>query len=328
MTYPHPLVSIIIPCYNGERFLREAIDSCLAQTYRPVEIIVVDDGSTDGSLDILKSYGDAVIWETKSNRGPSYARNRGFDLSSGKYIQYLDADDYLLPEKLERQVKVLEETGVDVVYSDWQVLYHLPDGNELWSDIVGFDMHKDILTPLLSRRWLRTEAPLFRRDIVQHAGGWDENIRAVEEKDFHLSVALAGARFHYEPGCLSVFRRYGRVTLSTSNLALWTTNAYMLYKKIETRLRNAGQLTPAYRYVLADSYYAIGRRHYDTNRAEYRRALMHARAVCPEYKPNQSRLYNSLQNLLGLDTAQCIASYRRKARHLIIGSVRRYQESF
>ena len=97
------VVSIIIPCFNAGRWLREAIDNCLAQTYRGVEINVVDDGSTDDSLTIIQSYGDKIRYESGPNQGGSHARNRGFALSHGDYIQYLDADDFLLPEKIEEQ---------------------------------------------------------------------------------------------------------------------------------------------------------------------------------------------------------------------------------
>lgn len=122
------LVSIVIPCYNAGRWLREAIDSCLGQTYPNLEIIVVDDGSTDDSLSIARSYGSDIVVSTGPNKGESGARNKGFSLSHGDFIQFLDADDYLLPEKIERQVALLETEGGDTVYGDWQFRYHFPDG--------------------------------------------------------------------------------------------------------------------------------------------------------------------------------------------------------
>ena len=95
-----PRVSVIIPCHNDEDWVSKAVGSCLSQTHEPLEIIVVDDGSTDSSRDILRSYGDQIRLLCGPNRGGSHARNRGFRLSCGDYIQFLDADDYLLPEKL------------------------------------------------------------------------------------------------------------------------------------------------------------------------------------------------------------------------------------
>ena len=114
------LVSIIIPCHNAERWITESIRSALDQTYPHVEVIVIDDGSTDQSLNAIRSFGNQLVWETGPNRGTNHARNRGFALSKGQYIQFLDADDYLLPEKILRQVRVLETAEVDLVYEDSQ----------------------------------------------------------------------------------------------------------------------------------------------------------------------------------------------------------------
>ena len=144
-------VSVIIPCYNAERWLSEAIDSCLAQSYQPVEVIVVDDGSTDDSLKIIKSYGDLITYRTGPNKGGNYARNLGFSLSKGSYIQFLDADDYLRPRKLEKQIQYLEETGADVVYGDWQHQYHNDSAEVILDDVKMSGNQPDILKSLSSR---------------------------------------------------------------------------------------------------------------------------------------------------------------------------------
>src|SRR3954463_8415699 len=100
-----PLVSIIIPCFNAERYVGDAIRSALAQTYDSIEVIVIDDGSTDGSLKVIKSFGDAVRIESQPNAGACAARNHGIDLARGEYVQFLDADDLLHPEKIARQME-------------------------------------------------------------------------------------------------------------------------------------------------------------------------------------------------------------------------------
>src|SRR5438270_10693715 len=111
------LVSILIPCYNAERWVAQAIESALAQTWPIKEVIVVDDGSTDGSLDVIRSFGDRIQWETGPNQGGNAARNRLLDLARGEWLQYLDADDYLLPEKVERQIEVARHRlGCDIVF--------------------------------------------------------------------------------------------------------------------------------------------------------------------------------------------------------------------
>src|SRR5437868_11251554 len=103
------LVSILIPCYNAERWVAQAIESALSQTWPEKEVIVVDDGSTDGSLDVIKRFGHLIQWETGPNRGANPTRNRLLELAEGDWLQYLDADDYLMPRKIERQATYVRE---------------------------------------------------------------------------------------------------------------------------------------------------------------------------------------------------------------------------
>ncbi len=111
------LVSILIPCYNAERWIAQSIESALAQTYGSIEVIVVDDGSTDRSLDIIRGFGDRIRWETGPNRGGNWARNRLLDLARGEWVQFLDADDYLLPDKVEPQMHFLQNhPETDILY--------------------------------------------------------------------------------------------------------------------------------------------------------------------------------------------------------------------
>ena len=144
-----PLVSIIIPCYNCSRWVGKAINSCLNQTYPNIEIVVV--GSTDGSLAVLRRFLPLIRLETGPNRGGNNARNRAFELSTGEYIQYLDADDYLEPEKIARQVQFLEETKADVVYGDLRYKRHLPNSSLSYLDRIEVSgVQQDILASLLS----------------------------------------------------------------------------------------------------------------------------------------------------------------------------------
>ena len=95
-----PLVSVLIPCHNNEAFVGEAIESALGQTYPNIEVIVVDDGSTDKSLNVIKSYGDRIKWKSGPNRGACAARNTSFFQSQGEFIQFLDADDLIAADKI------------------------------------------------------------------------------------------------------------------------------------------------------------------------------------------------------------------------------------
>lgn len=106
-----PTVSVVIPCFNAEAFIRETLESVLAQTVRPLELIVVDDGSADKSREIVSSFGDLVSLHCQSNKGVSSARNRGIEVAKGDWIAFVDADDLWLPNKLEKQLNLLVDNS-------------------------------------------------------------------------------------------------------------------------------------------------------------------------------------------------------------------------
>ncbi|MEH6604230.1 MAG: glycosyltransferase family A protein [Pseudomonadales bacterium] len=112
------LVSIIIPVYNAQKYLREAIDSVLGQSHLNIEIIAIDDGSVDGSADILRSYGKSIKWLSQSNSGAAAARNTGIAASAGAYVAFLDADDYWHTDKLKHQLSLLQsDPGLGYVFT-------------------------------------------------------------------------------------------------------------------------------------------------------------------------------------------------------------------
>ncbi len=320
-------VSVIIPCYNAGRWLQEAIDSCLAQTYRPIEIVVVDDGSTDDSLAIMQSYGEQIRYETGPNRGGNPARNRGFDLSHGEYIQFLDADDYLLPDKIVRQVRFLRETGADVVYGDWRHQFHELDGSVWQDDIHVSGVHEDVLESLLSGWWVASVALLWRRKVVIDSGGWDESLQAGQDRDFFLSVAMTGADARYQPGCHSIYRRYGHVTVSTSNRLRWLESHQQILEKVEQRLMTDGRLTAKYRRAMAKSYFHTARNFYDIDRQRYRSLMDTVLRLDPEFLPQESPVYNWACRLMGFEKAEQLASMKRRSRITPSSHVQEAQES-
>jgi glycosyltransferase involved in cell wall biosynthesis len=304
-----PLVSVIIPCFNAERWIAEAIDSCLQQTYSNIEIIVIDDGSMDNSLKIIKRYGKKIIWESLPHKGGNHARNRGLAISQGKYIQFLDADDYILPEKIERQVHFLEVTGADVVYGDWRHKHHLPDGTSFLDKVEISGTQVDIVECLLANWWTAVASLLYNRTAVEKSGGWDERLRAAQDRDFFLSVAINGAKVVYQPGCYSVYRRYGNVTVSSSSLPRWVESHYAVLEKAEKKLTHINKLTLKYRYALAKSYFELARESLlIDNYSQYLRLLEKTLTVFPNFKRNTRRpLYHIIQSICGFRHTERIA---------------------
>ena len=181
-----PLVSVVIPCYNSARYLSETIESVLAQTYPKVEIIVVDDGSSDATPEIAKSYPVRYIYQ--ENRGISAARNTGALQSRGEYIQFLDHDDRLLPTALELGVALLEEHP-ECSMAVGEHRYIQADGTA-----IGYSRkHKSAphyYQELLRHNFIETPCSvLHRRSALEHTGLFDENVQGAEDYELYLRTA-------------------------------------------------------------------------------------------------------------------------------------------
>lgn len=189
----NPLVSIIIPCFNTEKYVAEAIESALAQTYPNCEVIVIDDGSTDRSLDVICSFGDRITWETGPNRGAPAARNRGAARARGDILQFLDADDTLYPAKLDLQVALLVRGAADLVacrISSFDTRSAQPNTG---SDAAGACRKVDVLDYLARGGTLSCPGPiLWRRDFFS-VRGFRGHLPCCQEYDLHLRLAVRGA---------------------------------------------------------------------------------------------------------------------------------------
>jgi hypothetical protein len=193
-------VSVVIPAYNGARFIREAVDSALAQDYPALEVIVVDDGSTDGTTAILASYGGRIRMLSQSNRGCAAARNLGVAHARGRYVAFLDADDVWWPWKIRCQVQALEETGYRMVYSRFIVWQPQADDSYLSAERMfsgeGIAHVSDcaLVTgctyeALLKDCMVWTSTVLLERAALDEAGGFDEALELSEDYDLWLRLS-------------------------------------------------------------------------------------------------------------------------------------------
>ncbi len=318
------LVSVVIPCYNAQAWIAQAIDSCLQQTYQPLEIIVIDDGSTDRSLEIIKRYDQNIYWETGCNQGGNKARNRGFSLAQGEYIQFLDADDYLLPEKIAAQVECLETQQGDVAYGDWRYQVHFPNGTSELEPIQVAGPKKDFLESLLSNEeWVAASSVLYTRHAVEKCGGWDENLPAAQDRDLLMRTALEQAKFVHQSGCYSIYRRYGNNTVSRSSRRRWIDSHCQVMAKAEKHLVESGRLSPKYRLALAKGYFNMGREYLycdypmiDANRYQHFLKLLEKTfSLCPGFKSqNPKMFYNWTQNLFGCRFAEQVSYWLIKLK--------------
>ncbi len=226
------LITIIIPCHNAEATVAAAINSALSQTYGAIEVLVVDDGSTDGSLDVIRGFGEKVRCVTGPKHGAPSARNQGLEMAKGAYIQFLDADDTLHSEKLERQMAYACGSEADVVFCDGEKVN--PKNGERLA-LCGLE--EPIKDPVvyLVRHALLITAPLHQKQKLLEIGGFREDLPCSQERDLHIRLACAGVTFEHMFGVLfTVHQMANRV--SSDYIRVLDQHANILgnaYRKLE-----------------------------------------------------------------------------------------------
>ena len=265
-----PTVSVVIPAYNAADLLPDTVESVLAQTYPAVEVIVVDDGSTDNTPDVMEAYTPAVRYIRKENGGSASARNRGIREATGTYIALLDADDLWRPTKLTQQVAQLQaHPDLRWSYTNW-LHADAQTGETLYrADQVMPQPDGDVLRPLVGRLFIPPSTELIRRDVFDAVGLYDESRLHRISEDWELSLRIAErypVGYIAEP--LVVRRRHAGKKTSTMNLdhALESRRA-IIEKAIR---RNPDRLADRRDAALANLYTKIGRKW--LNREERRRA--------------------------------------------------------
>jgi len=217
--YEPVLASVIIPTYNRARFLGETMDSVWAQRHRPVELIVVDDGSGDSTPEILRDWGRKCAGDARfefrsfrqQNYGAPTARNRGLIESRGQYIQFLDSDDLLHPRKLEIQVQAMEaDTKCDFVCSQ----------TALFTDVAHYEARpycgwarERLLPDFINKLLWHTSSGLYRREACVTIGPWSEQLVRWQDWEYNVRFACLDPNVCYVPGTLSLFRQhsFGRI---------------------------------------------------------------------------------------------------------------------
>ena len=278
-----PLVSLVIPAYNAAGYIRETLDSVLAQTHRPLEIIVVDDGSVDGTREIVQSYGERVryFWQPNSG-GCSSPRNRGLREAAGQFVAFLDADDLILPTRIEAAVAVMrrrpdvgltftnfvhfDANGVDPAdhFSTCTLLREHLDGRRTLADPLV--LPSAICTDILLVENFGSSAPMVRRDAAVAVGGFDESLPANEDFEFNYRVAMTAATAVI-PDVLMQKRRHATNMTSYTDRML---HAQILVRRKMMARTNDRRVRRALRQALRTFH--LGLAYYYTGR-DNRRAL-------------------------------------------------------
>jgi glycosyltransferase involved in cell wall biosynthesis len=193
-----PLVSVIIPCYNSAAHITAAVDSVLTQDYANIEVIVVDDGSTDNSIDILRQFGDKIIVLQQANQGPAAARNTGMRIASGQFIAFNDSDDLWLPGKLTAQVSYLQQhPDIGLCYCQWAVwdsnISVADMASRYTADLVPVDVDPAytgwLYIKLLKESVIHTITAVLRREVLERVGMFNTDYRIGEDHDLWIRIS-------------------------------------------------------------------------------------------------------------------------------------------
>ena len=186
-----PLVSVIIPAFNAEGTVRNAIDSILSQTYKQIEVIVINDGSTDNTLKILREYGEQIRYISQNNKGPSAARNAGIKIAKGDFIAYQDADDVSMPERIEQEVDyLLNNPNMSMVFTGMKTI----SGDTIPK------CHSEFL--LLQSNYVPCGSVMHKKDILDSVGWWNEQV------DWDLWIRISEKfEIGYIKECLYEYRK-------------------------------------------------------------------------------------------------------------------------
>jgi glycosyltransferase involved in cell wall biosynthesis len=263
-----PKVSVVMTLYNCEEHIEEAIQSALAQTYKDREIIVVDDGSTDQSARLVERFGSAVRYCYQENGGAAKATNKGVSLSSGEYIAFLENDDAWMPEKLERQVAVLDHNPeIGAVNND---LRFFSETSEWQPDMIKGHCPEEPYSRIFLHGFnFMLSALMLRRSIFDATGGFDEGFKAAGLQDVEWYARLMQvARVRYLPEPLTLFRRHD-VRIAADVMVdnerhlldcLWTRFQHDPQKARYLRVRRVGYFSDLGKRRIEKGFVAEGRR--------------------------------------------------------------------
>lgn len=305
-----PLVSIGIPSFNSAQWLGQAIESALAQTWPEKEVIVVDDGSRDESPEIARKFGDKVQLIVTENRGGNQARNRALRAARGEWMQFLDADDYLEPEKIAQQFAESNDgADVDVIYSPtW-----IEDLGKETREPSIIDTHLDLYSQWMSWQIPQTGGALWRKSALDSIGGWKEGQPCCQEHELYLRALQAGLRFRFASTPHAVYRIWSEQTVCRRDPRQVIRVRTELMDTLQGWMQSRDLWTAEHARIAGQAFFEMSRtlaRHDLPGAAHYfqerkKRGLIHLAG------PAAPRGYRLAHRLLGFTGAERLAAARR-----------------
>jgi hypothetical protein len=305
------LVTIGIPCFNAERWLAQAIESALAQTWPQCEVIVVDDGSTDRSREIARGFGDKVRLFETNHTGGNHARNVALRESRGEWMQFLDADDYLEPAKISQQfAEARDGADADAIYSPyWFERY----GAEAERWLGELDPQLDLFAQWLAWQLPQTGAVLWRRTALESIGGWKDGQPCCQEHELYLRALQSDLRFVFAPTAHAVYRLWSEDTVCRKDPRRTIEVKTGLLDDARAWLAERERWTPQYQQIAARACFEMARTlaRDDLSQAAAYHAERRRRDLIAAEGPAAPLSYRLAYHTLGFANAERLAAWRR-----------------
>ena len=295
-----PKVSVLIPCYNAEKYIGETLRSVFAQTWQNLEVIVVDDGSEDGSAKEVERFrGAEIALIRQRNAGASAARNRAFEASTGEFVQFLDADDLIAPDKIELQLRRLIGNPKSVASAEWGRFYETPEETQFEPSPVNRDLDPldwlvlNRLGMLLPARWL------IPRTLAEVAGPWDVSLSLADDAEYFSRVLLASEKVLFCEGARCYYRSGLPGSLSGSKSKKAWLSHFRVTELCETKIR-AREDSERVRRMFAVLWQEFAHRAYPYDLELANRAVERATALHPiRVRPDGGPAFRLLSHLIG-----------------------------
>lgn len=325
MSNPLPLVSIIVSCYNGEKYIADTLNSLLNQTYSNLEIVVVNDGSTDKSELIITSFADSRIkYYKQSNKGQCAALNTGFAKSTGTYIKFYDADDILHPEVIEGQVQTLNEQGDDCIsFIEWRRFYNdtLPGSVDVNDP---HTIHKDC-TPI-EYITLKEHPPMYQcglwllpRALLLKTGLWDERLSLINDTEFFSRIMRQVRFLRFSDNGYTLYRTNATETSLSKDLSRKGIKSALLSIDLTAKWLLSIENSERIKKIIVNAYIMVLEWAFPKQMALAKIVERRLKQYPREYvvHTKSGKVYNVVMKLFGWKTANRLAKYYYRKKYKI-----------
>lgn len=310
-----PTVSIIIPAYNCESYIEETLESAYRQTYDSdkLQVIAINDGSTDSTLSILKELADkySLIIKSTPNRGASAARELGRQLAIGKYIQYLDSDDLLMPQKIEKQVKLLEATDGDLAYGAYERFKISPTKEYCRLEVkLPKRQYKDLEVDTFKSFWFPPAALLYSKRLTDKIGPWPINLPIIQDARYLQEASILKGKFVFTEGIMAKYR-------VTENSLSNREGVFKFYKDVfqnglEIHQKWKSDLTEEKRNAVLGCFTNCARVFVEHDIKLFESCVEQLHQIQPDFIPKGSKIMSYVSRIFGYRRAELIRYNTKK----------------